>query len=81
MKKTGERQVSTKPAKSRVPLEAYTDISRDVWKLFKDKYTNEISWAKFWDGVHELNEEYEGCIAYEFMQKLLKLYFDELKEV
>ncbi len=62
-------------------IKQYTDISRDVWKLFKDKYTNEISWEKFWDGVHELNEEYEGCIAYEFMQKLLKLYFDELKEV
>ena len=61
-------------------IKQYKDISADVWMIFKDKHTNAITWEKFWDGVHELNEKYYGCPAYEFMQKLLKVYFEELRD-
>lgn len=62
-------------------IKKYTEISTDVWKLFRDKQTNVITWDAFWDGVHELNNKYEGHEGYTLMQKLLKVYFDELKEV
>ena len=79
--KKDHNTVSTKPAKSRLPIDLYKQISGDVWILFKNRHTEANGWEKFWDGVHELNEKYYGCPAYDFMQKLLKLYFDELKEV
>lgn len=62
-------------------IKEYVKISADVWQLFKHKHEEEISWDQWWDGVHKLNNDYENHPGYKFMQVLLKVYFDQIKEV
>lgn len=62
-------------------IKEYSKISADVWQLFKHKHEGEFTWDQFWDGVHKLNNDYEGHPGYKFMQALLKVYFDQIKEV
>lgn len=60
-------------------LDKYKEISGDVWKLFKDKHEEVISWEDFWVRTDELDGKYHGKPGYEFMQQLLKVYFNELR--
>lgn len=60
----------------------YSEISRDVWVLFKKYLPISADLTKFVDDVHELNNKYEANMdEFRFMNKLLKVYFDELNRV
>ena len=54
-------------------------ISADVWKVFKKYFPADADTDSFADDVHALDEKYKDKPGmYEFMQKLLKVYFQEL---
>lgn len=59
----------------------YSEISTDVWVLFKKYLPTGVNLDEFAQDVHELNDKYERSDEYKFMQKLLKVYFDELNRV
>ena len=59
----------------------YSAISTDVWVLFKKYLHTDADLTTFSDDVHELNNKYEEEPEYKFMQKLLKVYFDELHRI
>lgn len=59
----------------------YSEISRDVWVLFKKCLPADADLTMFADDVHELTVKYEGTDECKFMQKLLKVYFDELNRI
>ena len=60
----------------------YQEISADVWKVFKKYLPEEADLDTFVDDVHELNNKYEANMdEFRFMNKLLKVYFDELNRV
>lgn len=59
----------------------YSVISRDIWVLFKKYLPIGADLTTFLDDVHELDQKYKEDDAYEFMQKLLKVYFDELNRI
>ena len=59
----------------------YSAISSDVWVLFKKYLPASADTDTFVDDVSVLNDKYEGQPEYKFMQKLLKVYFDELNRV
>lgn len=59
----------------------YKDVSADVWVIFKKYLPEGVNLDEFAQDVHELNNKYEGAAEYKFMQKLLKVYFDELNRV
>ena len=59
----------------------YSEISRDVWVLFKKYLPADADLTPFADDVHALDLKYRGQDGYKFMQKLLKVYFDELNEL
>ena len=59
----------------------YSEISRDVWILFKKYLLIDADLSTFTDDVHALDQKYAKKEGYQFMQKLLKVYFDELKEI
>lgn len=62
----------------------YREISRDVWVLFVKYLHASADLTTFADAVHELDGKYLGKgdpDAYRFMQKLLKVYFDELRVI
>lgn len=62
----------------------YSEISRDVWVLFKKYLPTNADLSEFTDDVHALDRKYHemnDLDAYGFMQKLMKVYFDELKDM
>lgn len=59
----------------------YSEISRDVWVLFKKYLPIDADLTPFADDVHDLDTKYKGTDGYQFMQKLLKVYFDELNRM
>ena len=59
----------------------YSEISRDVWVLFKKYLPIGADLTPFADDVHDLDTKYKGTDGYQFMQKLLKVYFDELNRM
>ena len=60
----------------------YSEISRDVWILFKKYIPTGVDLDEFAQDVHELNNKYEANRdEFRFMNKLLKVYFDELNRV
>ena len=60
----------------------YSEISRDVWVLFKKYLPTSADLTKFVDDVHELNNKYENNMdEFRFMNKLLKVYFNELNRI
>jgi len=59
----------------------YHEITTDVWKIFKKYQPSDANTDPFADDVHELDQKYKGTDYYRFMQKLLKVYFDELNEL
>jgi len=65
-------------------LKQYTEISSDVWNVFKKYLPNESDLNTFTADVAKLDKKYhdmKDLEAYRFMQKLLKVYFEELTEV
>lgn len=62
-------------------LEEYKQISGDIWTLFKTYFPKDADTDSFAKDVHDLDQKYKGQNGYLFMQKLLKVYFDELKEL
>ena len=56
----------------------YREISNDVWQLFKKYLPENADTSKFAEDVHELDVKYKSD---PFMQKLLKVYFDELNRI
>lgn len=68
-------------SKSACRVSEYREISGDVWILFKKYLPEGVNLDEFAQDVHELNNKYEGAAEYKFMQKLLKVYFDELNRV
>lgn len=59
----------------------YQGISADVWKIFKKYFPSGSNTDTFADDVHALDEKYKGTDGYEFMQKLMKVYFQELNKI
>ena len=60
----------------------YQEISADVWRVFKKYLPEGSNLGTFVDDVHELNNKYEANMdEFRFMNKLLKVYFDELNRV
>lgn len=60
----------------------YQGISADVWTVFKKYFPDGADTTTFADDVHNLDEKYNfNPRTYEFMRKLLKVYFDELNEL
>ena len=63
-------------------LDEYKNIPADVWLIFKKYFPNGVDLTGFADDVHALDEKYKKDERqYRFMQKLLKVYFDELNEM
>lgn len=59
----------------------YSAISTDIWLLFKKYLPTNADLTTFTEDVHKLDQKYHEAgdlDAYRFMQKLLKVYFDEL---
>lgn len=62
----------------------YSAISRDIWTLFKKYLPTDADLTTFTEDVHALDQKYHelgDLNAYRFMQKLLKVYFDELGDI
>lgn len=60
----------------------YSEISRDVWILFKKYLPTSADLSTFIEDVHELNNKYEDNMdEFRFMNRLLKVYFDELRDI
>ena len=60
-------------------INKYQEISADIWKLFKKYHSDEAQVFEFPKDAHELHVKYEADEeALKFMQRLLKVYFDEL---
>lgn len=62
-------------------IKDYTIISSDVWTIFKKYLPSDADLGSFADDVHQLTEKYGDTEYREFMQKLLKVYFDELNRI
>ena len=59
----------------------YAEVSNDIWAIFKKYLPDDadlITWA---DDIHALDEKYQNTEEYEFMKRLLKVYFDELNRI
>lgn len=62
----------------------YRAISTDIWVLFKKYLPADADLTSFTEDVHALDQKYHDMNdldAYGFMQKLLKVYFDELNKI
>lgn len=62
----------------------YHEITTDIWKVFKKYLPKDSDLNTFTEDVAKLDKKYHGMKdleAYHFMQKLLKVYFEELVEV
>lgn len=65
-------------------LKKIAEISHDVWEVFKKYHPEGADLSTFTADVHELDEKYHNMNdleAYGFMQKLVKVYFDELGRI
>lgn len=62
-------------------LKKYHEITTDIWKIFKKYYPEKSDLDTFVADVHELDQKYKDTDGYTFMQKLLKVYFDELNRI
>ena len=62
-------------------LNLYKQISNDVWQVFKSYLPDDADTLDFPKSVSKLDEKYRNTEGYDFMQKLLKVYFKELAEV
>ena len=62
-------------------IKNYQQISADIWNIFKKYLPSDADLGSFADDVHQLTEKYGDTEYREFMQKLLKVYFDELNRI
>lgn len=63
-------------------ISEYQGISADVWTIFKKYFPVGADTSSFTDDVDALDRKYKADVRqYCFMQKLLKVYFDELNEL
>ena len=59
----------------------YAEISGFVWDFFKRYLPTDADLTTVAEDIHALDVKYKGTESYEFMQKLLKVYFDELNRI
>lgn len=62
----------------------YAEVSSDIWTIFKKYLPEDADLNEFTDDVHALDQKYHDANnleAYRFMQKLMKVYFDELNKI
>ena len=59
----------------------YREISGFVWDFFKKYLPIDADLTTVGKDIQWLDEKYKGTDEYAFMQKLLKVYFDELNRV
>lgn len=63
-------------------IDEYRNISGDVWNIFKKYFDNDSDTTTFPDDVAILTKKYsKNPRIYEFTQKLMRVYFDELHEL
>lgn len=65
-------------------IKDYASISNDIWQVFKKYVPADADLNEFTQDVHALDQKYHemnDLEAYGFMQKLLKVYFDELNRI
>ena len=62
-------------------LKKYGEISTNVWAVFKKYLPENASLHPLCDDMQALDDEYKGKEGYRFMQRLLKVYFDELRDI
>lgn len=65
-------------------LKKYHEVTTDIWKIFKKYHPADADLNEFTQDVHALDQKYHemnDLEAYGFMQKLLKVYFDELNRI
>ena len=63
-------------------IKKYHEITTNVWKVFKKYQDPDANLYEFPDDVGKLDRTYKDePAAYEFMQRLLKVYFDELNKI
>ena len=63
-------------------IDEYKEISADVWTVFKKYFPKDSNKDTFADDIHELDGKYKkNPRTYEFFQKLMKVYFQELHEL
>ena len=63
-------------------LKRYHEITTDVWKLFKKYQPQGVDLNEFAADVHALDRKYKNNREeFMFMNKLLKVYFDELHRI
>lgn len=73
---------SCRVSESACRVSKYSEISRDVWNIFKKYLPTSADTISFVDDVQLLTEKYkDNPRIYEFFQKLMKVYFDELNEL
>ena len=65
----------------KVNISKYQQISGDVWKVFKKYHEDGACLDDFPKDVHVIDQKYKNDDCYTFMQKLFKVYFDELVEL
>lgn len=65
-----------------ISVTTYHEITTNVWKVFKKYQDPDANLDEFPADVHTLDQKYKSDpTAYEFMQRLLKVYFDELNRI
>ena len=63
-------------------LNEYKTISADVWMIFRKYFPNDADTATFAEDIHQLDQKYrDNPRTYEFCQKLMRVYFQELNEI
>jgi len=67
--------------KTERPVSKYREISGFVWEFFKKYLPIDADLTTLTDDIHWFTEQYGDTEYREFMQKLLKVYFDELNRI
>lgn len=70
--------------KSERTVSKYAEISGRVWNVFKNYLPNEADLGTFTQDIHELDQylhDLNDIDLYRFGQKLMKAYFDELRDI
>lgn len=63
-------------------INEYKEISAEVWKIFQKYFPDDADTTGFADDVHRLDEKYkDNPRTYEFYQKLMRVFFQELHEL
>ena len=63
-------------------ISEYQQISADVWQIFKKYFPDDADTSSFTEEVGKLDKKYhDNPRMYDFMQRLLRVYFQELNEL